>query len=243
MVIGDDSHYLKKEDRYIHKAYLNSKGGERETDLFYEYSYLQDENDIRKNLEPSEIDVDDCCNNSIDLMMKIETYDLLHSQTIPSVPIQTYVPCVDPSIEKYKNLYKMKNSDNDYDRYWVNQCIIKMKEILKVIDTIGGIKKIIHTFYVRITLFQHFKKDGMQPLPINDKKDIIFLVIGWRIQDVFPVLGFFPLYANMQSVEFISGTLRVVVALPLLDKVHITVQHLKPVYDIFIYIHIDRTYE
>ena len=129
MVIGDDSHYLKKEDRYIHKAYLNSKGGERETDLFYEYSYLQDENDIRKNLEPSEIDVDDCCNNSIDLMMKIETYDLLHSQTIPSVPIQTYVPCVDPSIEKYKNLYKMKNSDNDYDRYWVNQCIIKMKEL------------------------------------------------------------------------------------------------------------------
>ena len=129
MVIGDDSHYLRKEDRYIHKAYLNSKGGERETDIFYEYSYLQDENDIRKNLEPSEIDVDSCFNNSMELMEKIEIYDLLHSQTIPSVPIQTYVPCVDPSIEKYKNLYEMKNSDNDYDRYWINQCIIKMKEL------------------------------------------------------------------------------------------------------------------
>ena len=29
MVIGSDAHYLKKEDRYVHKAYLNSKGGER----------------------------------------------------------------------------------------------------------------------------------------------------------------------------------------------------------------------
>ena len=29
MVIGSDAHYLKKEDRYVHKAYLNSKDGER----------------------------------------------------------------------------------------------------------------------------------------------------------------------------------------------------------------------
>ncbi len=90
IVIGDDSHYLKKEDRYIHKAYLNSKGGERETDLFYEYSYLQDEDDVRKNLEPSEIDVDSCFNNSMEMFDKIEVYDLLHSQTIPSVPIKNY---------------------------------------------------------------------------------------------------------------------------------------------------------
>ena len=34
MVIGTDAHYLKKEDRYVHKAYLNSKGGEREVDDF-----------------------------------------------------------------------------------------------------------------------------------------------------------------------------------------------------------------
>ena len=29
LIIGDDSHYLKKEDRYIHKAYLNSKNGNK----------------------------------------------------------------------------------------------------------------------------------------------------------------------------------------------------------------------
>ena len=47
MVLGSDAHYLKKEDRFVHKAYLNSKGGEREVDPFYEYTYLQDENDMK----------------------------------------------------------------------------------------------------------------------------------------------------------------------------------------------------
>mgnify|MGYP003312629076 CR=1 FL=1 len=46
MVIGTDAHYLKKEDRFVHKAYLNSKGGEREVDDFYEFSYLQTEDDV-----------------------------------------------------------------------------------------------------------------------------------------------------------------------------------------------------
>ena len=55
MVLGSDAHYLKKEDRYVHKAYLNSKGGEREVDAFYEYAYLQDENDIKENILPSEL--------------------------------------------------------------------------------------------------------------------------------------------------------------------------------------------
>ena len=126
IVIGDDSHYLKKEDRYIHKAYLNSKGGERETDLFYEYSYLQDENDIRKNLEPSEIDVDSCFNNSMEIFDKIEVYDLLHSQTIPSVPVKNYDKCDpywNPLIgEKYPECERMFKSNDIYERYWINEC-------------------------------------------------------------------------------------------------------------------------
>lgn len=128
IVIGDDSHYLKKEDRYIHKAYLNSKGGERETDLFYEYSYLQDEEDIRKNLEPSEIDVDSCFKNSMDMFDKIEIYDLLHNQTIPSVPIKDYYKYEDNSLKDYPEMYQMKISDDIYDRYWINECLLEMKK-------------------------------------------------------------------------------------------------------------------
>ena len=130
IVIGDDSHYLRKEDRYIHKAYLNSKGGERETDLFYEYSYLQDENDVRKNLEPSEIDVDKCFENSIELMNKIETYDLLHSQTIPMVPIPNVTPpdC-SVGLEEWPILNEMQFSKDPIERYWIDECLGKLDEM------------------------------------------------------------------------------------------------------------------
>lgn len=56
MVIGTDAHYLKKEDRYVHKAYLNSKGGEREVDEFYEFAYLQSNKEIKENLKQSNYD-------------------------------------------------------------------------------------------------------------------------------------------------------------------------------------------
>ena len=56
MVIGTDAHYLKKEDRFVHKAYLNSKSGEREVDDFYEYSYLQTEEEIINHLRQSNFD-------------------------------------------------------------------------------------------------------------------------------------------------------------------------------------------
>ena len=90
MVLGSDAHYLKKEDRYVHKAYLNSKGGEREVDAFYEYAYLQDENDIKENIAPSELDYDELVNNSYEIYNKIENYSIAHKQTIPKVEVTEY---------------------------------------------------------------------------------------------------------------------------------------------------------
>ena len=59
IVIGCDTHYLKKEDRYVHKAFLNSKGGEREVDSFYEYCYLQSEKEIMENLNGTGLDYEE----------------------------------------------------------------------------------------------------------------------------------------------------------------------------------------
>ena len=53
MVVGTDAHYLTKEDRFVHKAYLNSKGGEREVDSFYEFARLMDFNEARELLDLS----------------------------------------------------------------------------------------------------------------------------------------------------------------------------------------------
>ena len=128
VVIGDDAHYLRKEDRYIHKAYLNSKGGERETDAFYEYAYLQDEDDLRKNLEPSVgLLIDEFCKNSMEMFEKIQIYDLLHNQTIPSVPVKDYPKQESGWYSKdYPTLESMYKSDDIYDRYWVHKCLSEM---------------------------------------------------------------------------------------------------------------------
>ena len=132
MVIGTDAHYLKKEDRYVHKTYLNSKDGDREVDAFYEYSYLQTEEQIKENLAPSIVDsYEQMCQNSMEIYDKIEFYDLTHPQVIPSVEVEDY-PKDDKQPdyikEKYPILSSMKNSDDIYERYWVNQCCDKLQE-------------------------------------------------------------------------------------------------------------------
>ena len=129
MVLGSDAHYLTKEDRYVHEAYLNSKGGERETAQFYEYAYLQDETDIIKNLTPSIVDsYEQICKNSMEIYDKIEWYSLEHPQVIPSVEVKDY-PKEEDRVEwdgfdkKYPILTSMQYSDDKYERYWVNECL------------------------------------------------------------------------------------------------------------------------
>lgn len=90
MVIGTDAHYLTKEDRFVHKAFLNSKGGEREVDEFYEFAYLQSEEEIQKNLAPSSMDYEQMVSNSYEIYEKIENYSLRHNQTIPKVAVKDY---------------------------------------------------------------------------------------------------------------------------------------------------------
>ena len=50
-IITTDSHYLKKEDRVIHKAYLNAQNGDREVDSFYATTYLMDTNELEGYFE------------------------------------------------------------------------------------------------------------------------------------------------------------------------------------------------
>ena len=129
VVIGSDAHYLKKEDRYVHKAFLNSKNGEREVDDFYEYAYLQTEDEIIENLTPSIVDAYEwMCQNSMEIYDKIEFYDLFHKQSVTRVPLDKKYGKNEQHIPScYPTLNKLSNSDDEYDRYWVNQCLEKLR--------------------------------------------------------------------------------------------------------------------
>lgn len=132
MVIGTDAHYLKKSDRYVHKAYLNSKDGDREVDDFYEYAYLQNEDEIFENLSMSfEKDfIVQMFKNSMDIYDKIENYSLYHKQQIPKVKVKEYPKnnFFEQDKDKYPTLYEMTQSDDIVNRYWINECVNKLKE-------------------------------------------------------------------------------------------------------------------
>jgi len=49
--ITNDAHYLRPENRKIHKAYLNSKEGDREVDSFYKTTYLMTDEEVHKYMD------------------------------------------------------------------------------------------------------------------------------------------------------------------------------------------------
>ena len=139
IVIGTDAHYLKKEDRYVHEAYLNSKNGEREVASFYEYAYLQTEEDIKKHLAPCECGYaekyDLLAENSMEIYNKIENFTIQHKQQIPRVKVEASPPYEDNSLNKFPIIKNMRMSKDIYERYWVDECLKKLKELGKDNDT------------------------------------------------------------------------------------------------------------
>ena len=129
MVIGTDAHFLKKEDRFVHKSYLNSKSGEREVDMFYEYAYLQTNEEIFENLKGSSYDEDfisSMFNNSMEIYNKVEHFNILHSQQIPKVQVKYYPEAnmyLDDTFKNYPHLCDLFASKDIVRRYWVNECL------------------------------------------------------------------------------------------------------------------------
>lgn len=121
-----DSHYLRKEDRYVHKALLNSKEGDREVDSFYAYAYLQSEEEIRENLKGTGLNYEELCANSMKIYDRCEYYTLHRNQHIIEAPVTNYPREQENhhyyNKEKYPTLDRLMHSDNLQERYWVNYC-------------------------------------------------------------------------------------------------------------------------
>ena len=127
IIVTTDAHYLSKEDREVHKAYLNSKNGEREVDAFYEYAYLQSTEEVIENLQGTGLDYYELEANTIEIYNKIENYSLAHKQQVPQVEVENY-PKISSSLG-YETLDYLYQSDEVQERYWVNYCINRLKEL------------------------------------------------------------------------------------------------------------------
>ena len=173
IVIGSDAHYLTANERELHKAYLNSKEGEREVDNFYYFAHMMDNEEAYGYISDiySEEDFKEFCENSMEIYNKIEGYDIFRNPIIPEVKvIPKECPVSLEWVEKYTYpvLYNLVISNNIQEKYWVSECLnalvnknlwnekyLERLEIeAKVIKTIG--EKLGDCLFKYFNTFQHF---------------------------------------------------------------------------------------
>ena len=130
-IITTDSHYLKKEDRELHKLYLSSQDGEREVDDFYASTYVMSEEEIHEYMDNSLgfDNVQKGIDNTMIIYDKAEIYQLTKPLHIPYVPQDNSEP--DEALyNKYKDKIKLlshfKESECPSDRHLVREIIKKI---------------------------------------------------------------------------------------------------------------------
>lgn len=86
------SHYAKKEDAPIHKAYLNSQDGDREVDDFYTTTYMMSTEELENYFQGSGIDLQVAYKNIKTIVDKCEDYDLRRPLKIPELVWKEFYP-------------------------------------------------------------------------------------------------------------------------------------------------------
>jgi len=122
-IITTDSHYLKKEDRTIHKVFLNSQNGEREVDAFYASTYLMNTEELESYFSYFTEDILQTAYKNIDeIIDKCEEYDLRKPLKIPELKWNKHTlyeteiwynkyKAVIPELEKFYN--SQDKADNE----------------------------------------------------------------------------------------------------------------------------------
>lgn len=168
IVIGSDAHFLTAKERPIHKAYLNSKEGDREVDEFYFDAHMMDNEEAFGNLKVAftEEEFKQMCENSMEIYDKIEEIELERNPIIPEVKVKEY-PIINSELN-FPILKSLLESSEVQERYWVNECLLGLKEKnlyndeylerleieADVIKTIGN--KLGNCLFKYFNTFQHY---------------------------------------------------------------------------------------
>lgn len=85
-IITTDSHYLKKSDAPIHKAFLNAQEGEREVDTFYATTYLMGTEELEAYMSNFSEDVfQEAYQNILNIKNQCEDFSFKKPLEIPSL--------------------------------------------------------------------------------------------------------------------------------------------------------------
>lgn len=133
-IITTDVHYIKSEDRGIHKAFLTSEDDEnnnREIDDFYSTTHFFTAENIYENMYYlDELDIYMAIMNTKEIADKVEGYDFFKDSIIPltKLPDKSIWYKFDNTLTKYPNIQEMNKSDEIQHRYLVTQIFKGIEE-------------------------------------------------------------------------------------------------------------------
>lgn len=146
-----DSHYLREEDRIIHKVFLQSQDGEREVDDFYSTAYLMDEKDLKNHFLMcyDEKQIDEIIAYSNTIPERIKGYDIFHNPIIPQIPLEKIPPfevkhTFKQWYDKYPSFKHYSEVEDVHEKYFFYQ--IERGLVDKIVNT----GKNIETYIARL---------------------------------------------------------------------------------------------
>ena len=128
LIVTTDSHYLSKEQKEIHKIYLQSNGDDgREVDDFYETTFLMSPEQLGEFFEDKEL-LQEMFDNTNNIAEQIEEFDFSHTTIIPQAHIPEFkelqlsdYPDVDWN--KYPLIKYYEKSEHKSDKYYIKLII------------------------------------------------------------------------------------------------------------------------
>ena len=124
-ILTTDTHYLKKEDREIHKAFLQSEDGNeaREVDEFYNTTYMMDLEEMYNYclLCMDDEDFKSIITNTMDIYNKIEMYGLEQPITVPNLTLSDFklTHLFKDYYKDYPYIEKFAYSGYNQDKYFL----------------------------------------------------------------------------------------------------------------------------
>ena len=134
-IITTDSHYLKREDKPIHKAYLNSQNGDREVDDFYATTYMMNTEELESFLDLTKEELHIAYANIHNIKEMCEDYSLMKPLKIPQLPwrdLGNYTIDQKYWISQIPYLEKFWNSSYEGDQELADAIVLKVQEDLRL---------------------------------------------------------------------------------------------------------------
>ena len=132
-IITFDEHYLKKEDRDIHRAYLKSSDGDREVDEFYTSTYIMTEEEVHEYMDDylgADV-VQQGMDNTMLIYDKVQYYSLKKELQIPYLPFDLSEPDED-LFNKYKDKIELLDyfyhSEYPSDRHMTRELLKSLEK-------------------------------------------------------------------------------------------------------------------